>query len=65
MSKGMKQTTDAQPVTPAVFRVQFDGCPPLCLEAYSEADAAGKYRDYFDLHFTRQPKVERVHGGNR
>jgi hypothetical protein len=35
----------------------------LHVEARDENDAAQKYRDYYDLHRCRNPKVERANGG--
>jgi hypothetical protein len=46
-----------------VFKVAYPLCPTLHVEARDEDDAAQKYRDYYDLHRCRNPKVERANGG--
>lgn len=65
MSKGMRTTPEVAVQSSGVYKVQYTGCPVVYLEAFTEQEAASKYRDRFDLHHSRTPKVEKYNGGDR
>lgn len=64
MSKGNRTEAVSAPAS-AIYKVQYSGCPIIYIEAFTEQEAAAKYRDRFDLHYSRLPVVEKYNGGDR